>query len=89
MTKKRINYGSRPPTKEPTLDTPINRINKKIEKFLEAQPENNKQIINLYEVFPGSIIEPFPSYIQEYTRLLRIKAAIERGDDEIIAHLSA
>ena len=78
-------YGRRFPSKEPTLDTPLNRINQKIKKFIKDQNGSNQRIIEFYDI--GRLVEPYPSVIDEYTRLLRIKSAIQAGEDELLAYL--
>lgn len=80
------NYGKRLPTKEPTLDTPLNRINKKIKAFIKEQSQSNQRIIEFYDL--NRLAEPYPKVIDKYERLLRIKAAIEAGEDELLAYLS-
>ncbi|KXV49424.1 hypothetical protein AD945_04275 [Gluconobacter albidus] len=80
-------FGRRQPIKGPTLDTPLNRINKKIKTFVSGQTPANQRIIMFYDM--GRLAEPYPKVIEQYGRLLRIKAAIERDTNEIIAHLSA
>lgn len=85
MNKVPVNYGSGLPTKEPTLDTPSNRINQKIKKFIKDQNQSNQRIIDFYDM--GRLAEPYPHVIDEYARLLRIKAAIEAGEDELMAYL--
>ena len=80
-------WHSRRRAKEPTLDTPINRIKKKIKDFIKSQNEGNQRIIEFYDM--NRLSEPYPSVIDEYTRLLGIKAAIEAGGDELLAYLQS
>ena len=81
-----ISYGKRMPLKGPTLDTPINRIDKKIADLENSDNQKEQVLIRLWRLY--SIQPDQPSVIDQYMRLLRIKERIIAGEDELLVYLS-